>query len=553
MVRPTSILTLIIAVFFAAAAHAAGPRATLTERGELLVDGKPFLPIFVWAQPASTIPFHKQLGVNTLHPSGDGELKDYLDKLHQAGLMALVNDSMVTEALVDHPAVLAWTINHESDTAANPGFTPDLSGEATTIWIEGEAADLNTLERSSWLDQRRDELSGGRWLATQKDDGKAAWTFEVAKPGRYRLFVREFNKIWANPTQWTLDDRPSQTTPRSLQATDVINWGSVGVGWAHYGEVMLDAGTHTLTFEVVPGKTVGGADREPSDEAMFAVDAICFTTADSPPPGKIVGPRPRGLPDAQAKRYRHIKSLDKDALTWQVLTSGFFGRYNKIPLRWYREFLETTDITSFDHYPVTGWNKPGRLPEVGRATAKLVELARRNQPVWTIVEASDQDLAWTPDETRGPTPEEMRAEVWSAIANGARGIGYFTIAFNPFRWNNLTDAMKAELKRTNDELTALAGPIVMGNTDRALAVGGDATDDPEAEGGAIQAIRKDYEGKVYVIAVNVTREAVTPAFKLQAVRAARATVWKEGRSVAVDDGTFSDTFEPLAVHVYVLD
>ncbi|MFW6153613.1 MAG: beta-galactosidase [Planctomycetota bacterium] len=552
MLRCSLMLTLIL-VLVAGAAHAAGPRATLTERGELLVDGKPFLPIFVWAQPASAIELHKGLGVNTLKPGGNEKPKAFLDALHKAGMIGLIDQGAATEALIDHPAALAWTVSHEADMAAKPGFKPDLSGEAATIWIEGEAADVNTFERSSWLDQQRDQLSGGRWLATQEDQGKAAWTFTVDKPGRYHLFVREFNKIWANPTKWTLDGGPARTTPRSLQATDVINWGPVGVGWARYGEVTLDAGEHTLTFEIVPGKTVGGADREPSDQTMFAVDAICFTTADRPPSGEVVGPRPRGLPETQAKRYRHVKSLDENALTWNIFTKGFFGRYNKIPLRWYHAFLETTDIASFDHYPVTGYNKPDRLPEVGLATAKLVELSRKNQPVWTIVEASDQDLSWTADETRGPTPAEMRAEVWSAIANGAQGIGYFTIAFNPFRWNHLTDEVKAEMKRTNGELSELAGPIVMGGTDRALTVTGDEVGDPNANGKAIQAIRKDHDGKVYVIAVNVTREAVTSSFKLDPVPAGRATVWKEGRSVAVTDGTFSDTFEPLAVHVYVLE
>ena len=77
------------AVFAALAALCAvaqaEPRAKLTDTGGILVDGKPFLPVFVWAQPSSAIPLHKGLGVNTLHP-GESDEKDpakaYLDRLH---------------------------------------------------------------------------------------------------------------------------------------------------------------------------------------------------------------------------------------------------------------------------------------------------------------------------------------------------------------------------------------------------------------------------------------------------------------------------------------
>ena len=69
---------------------------------------------------------------------------------------------------------------------------------------------------------------------------------------------------------------------------------------------------------------------------------------------------------------------------------------------------------------------------------------------------------------------------------------------------------------------------------------------------AIHAIRKDYRGRTYVIAVNVTTQAVKPTLTVAGAKASEATVWKEGRAVAISEGTFSDTFEPLAVHVYVI-
>ena len=328
----TASRTVLLAVACASVASGA-PRAELTERGELLVDGKPFLPIFVWAQPSSAIPLHKELGVNTLHPgntSDDDPIEGFLDKLKAADMMALVNDGSVSEALIDHPAVLAWTVEHEPDMAQPPGYTPDLSGDATYIWLEGEAAAPNTLERSAWLDKERAQLSGRKWLTTQKTDGKAVWKFKVAQAGKYQLFVREFNKNWANPTKWTLDDGQAQQTPRTLRGVDVVNFGGgQGVAWAHYGEVELTAGEHTLTFEVVPGRTAGKADAEPAEPPIFAVDAICFTTAEKHPAAKQSEPLPKRAADEGLRRHQHIKSLNKDALTWNILTSGFFGRFTK--------------------------------------------------------------------------------------------------------------------------------------------------------------------------------------------------------------------------------
>jgi hypothetical protein len=536
------------------------PRVTLTPAGGVLVDGKPFLPIIVWAQPSSTIPLQKELGMNTIH-CGESADKDppkaYLDKLQAAGLMGLFGVEAITEELSRHPAILAWTVEHEPDGAQPAGYQADLGGDARIVWIEGEAAKENTFKHAPWLDQKMAQLSGGKWLtADPSGEGKAVFEFDVRADGSYHLWVREFTKNWANPTRWTLDDKPAQETPRTLDAKDNINLGSGrGVAWSEYAKVELTKGKHKLTFEIVAGRTLGKA-AEPGKEALWAVDAICLTTDASYPPALKAEPTPTRSPTEQKANFDKVKAVNPKALTWNILTAGFFGGYNKLPMRYYDEFLKTTDITSFDHYPVTGWNQPGNLPEVGLATRKLASLARPGQPVWTIVEASDQELSWTPPETPGPTAAEMRAEIWMGIANGAKGIGYFTIAFGAkkkdgFKWNHLTDEIKAELKRSNAQLTALTGPIVMGDTKKALTVANDATDDKAAEGHAIQAIRKEFEGKTYVIAVNVTRKDATPTFTLaEPPTAAEAAVWQENRTVPLKDGAFSDTFKPLEVHVY---
>jgi hypothetical protein len=66
------------------------------------------------------------------------------------------------------------------------------------------------------------------------------------------------------------------------------------------------------------------------------------------------------------------------------------------------------------------------------------------------------------------------------------------------------------------------------------------------------AIRKDYEGKTYIIAVNATRQQVKPTITLDPAPAEAAQVLKEGRTVTLQKAAFSDVFDPLAVHIYML-
>jgi hypothetical protein len=289
---------------------------------------------------------------------------------------------------------------------------------------------------------------------------------------------------------------------------------------------------------------------------VWAVDALCFVPGDAKfPKAKPLPFTPRRAPSVAKANYERMKAADPNALCWTVLTGFFHKNYNRLPLALYDEYLKQTDIVSFDHYPVTGWNQPDKLVEVGQMTSQLAGMARKGQPVWSIIEASDQELSWTSPQTKGPTPQQMRAEAWMCIASGAKGIGYFTIGFGrgkAFKWNNLTPAIEAELKRTNAELTELAGPIVAGDSGNGLKVSSDESDDKVTNGHALMAIRKDYQGKTYLICVNVTRKTVKPTLSVEGVAGTVAQVWKEDRTIPFEAGALTDAFEPLAVHIYVV-
>jgi hypothetical protein len=115
--------------------------------------------------------------------------------------------------------------------------------------------------------------------------------------------------------------------------------------------------------------------------------------------------------------------------------------------------LQTISVGSFDVYPVTSpWNGASNIPFVtgqaqdgmwvnGWSVAQFVTLGRANQPVWAFVDTGTSEMAYSSQsgsvcsastnlctsdnhEYRA-TPEQVNAEVWMSIINGAMGIEYF--------------------------------------------------------------------------------------------------------------------------------
>lgn len=226
---------------------------------------------------------------------------------------------------------------------------------------------------------------------------------------------------------------------------------------------------------------------------------LCWKFGDEPDMWKGDGSQKVPFDELQ-RRYTELKGKDPNHPAWTNLSPRFFTPYNNIyvskkkcpMIEEYRKYAVSADVLSYDHYPVTGWNQPTKVPELFHATVEFASLYQ-GKPIWVIVENADQDLKWTPKETRGPTPQETRAMVWMCIVAGAKGIGYFPIAFNPFRWDNTTAEMKAEMKRLNTQITGLTALLLDGE------VVDSQSDNPQVKTRALR-----HDGKVTVLAVNLS-------------------------------------------------
>jgi len=193
----------------------------------------------------------------------------------------------------------------------------------------------------------------------------------------------------------------------------------------------------------------------------------------------------------------------------------------------YPKLLARADMIGFDSYPVEGWCKPDSLERVFRLQKELAKLAAP-KPTFQWIEAGPMEHCFDVD----PTPVQVRAETWLAIAGGARGIGYF-----PDIWPN---DIRAEVGQLNREIVALAPALLQ----------------PEgsASAGSRSAVKvgmRRYNGATYLIAVNSSSKRTKALITLPATGTKQLRVFADGRTVDVQGSQLYEDFPPYAARVYI--
>lgn len=208
----------------------------------------------------------------------------------------------------------------------------------------------------------------------------------------------------------------------------------------------------------------------------------------------------------------------------------------------------TLDWSSNDIYPFTGW-----LPDEGRRgdAAYVADPIDRlsswtDKPQFCFIETSNQFFVET---GTGVTPGAFRAEIWIAIIHGVRGYVFFPQVVAAVGGTPDSDGtppgVVAEMIAQNRIVTELA-PTLQGPVNPATV----SADVPPP----LQAGWRDAPGAAYFIVVNPQNATVSSAqIGLTGVGGATsATVYGESRSVSLSSGSFTDTFGPYAVHIYVV-
>jgi hypothetical protein len=239
-----------------------------------------------------------------------------------------------------------------------------------------------------------------------------------------------------------------------------------------------------------------------------------------------------------------------------------------------RPYNPTCDVTGADIFPI-GY-PPGmdsRLPNheiscVADYTARMMEVADRKLPVMMALGIAWSGVAKPGKTLRMPTFHEMRYMSYAAIIKGARGINYFggtvsqalspedaRLGWNWTYWNHVLRRMVEEIGDRSPLYPALIGP------DSKLSIKMQTVPETENEKALsaplgsgppdVDLCAREVEGNLYILAAK--REGRTMHVKFTGLPGPNTTaevLYESPRTVAVENGGFSDWFAPNEVHVY---
>jgi hypothetical protein len=242
---------------------------------------------------------------------------------------------------------------------------------------------------------------------------------------------------------------------------------------------------------------------------------------------------PEGIGELPAQKaewfYRLVKQLDSKHPCAMVVMSPAAAR----------EYGKHTDIMWVDPYPIP--DRP--VTFVADTIAKTIA-AVPDKPVWAVLQAFDWNV-WRNgkiDKVHRPTPEEARCMTYLALVHGARGVIYWAHSATKYNIRDYPDHWEY-MKKLAGELRDLSPVLLEAPSTLKVEVA-----PPEAP---IDTAVREHAGDHYVIAVNREPTTCSVTMSLPGITLARpAEVMFEGRLADHAGGSWSDEFEPLAVHVY---
>lgn len=341
------------------------------------------------------------------------------------------------------------------------------------------------------------------------------WVQSPANAVAYRdIGVNLFVGLWQGPTQEQLADLAAA----NMQTICALN----DVGRQHLDDPTIVAWMH--------------GDEPDNAQAL--------------PEGGWGGPVP--VTSIQAD-YALLKKEDPTRPVWMNLGQGvandeWLGR--AAPRETYPGYVGGTDIVSFDVYPVAGIRKEdgeNYLWYVAKGVDSLRHWGDDEKPVWNVIETTRINS------TRGPTPAQVRSQVWMSIIHGSQGIVYFAHEWNPvFREARLLEdeSMRQGVAAINAQIHQLASILNAGQAPIEVNV---TSSDP---GIPIDVMTRQFDGELYLFAVGMRHGVASATFSLtgEGIEDLKVVnVVDEARSRPLVAGSFTDDFDPYEVHIYRLN
>ena len=210
----------------------------------------------------------------------------------------------------------------------------------------------------------------------------------------------------------------------------------------------------------------------------------------------------------------------------------------------YPPYFANVDVIGTDIYPYAkfcgnNWISGASVFDLQRA---LVQQAS-GKPTFQWIEASPLGGLCADSVNPQLTPPRVRAELWNAVAGGAKGLGLFTWANQGGTWGSFVVApeIQQQIRTETARIDSLSNVLLSPPLPVRIR-----SQTP------LRASARVYGGQTYVFAVNNSPTPLATSFAVPGLKAATANVWQEGRSLKVNRGqAMSDKFDPYGVHIYV--
>jgi len=275
-------------------------------------------------------------------------------------------------------------------------------------------------------------------------------------------------------------------------------------------------------------------------------------------PDALVDGKPRSTPDEVVAAYETIRKTDPSRPVVLDFSPQFMLRADFAKDRSeqqkrddYAAYARGGDILTYNVYPIWLHNRPDRIDWVAEAAEDLRTIVGPQKPFFAMIETGKGSKAVPADQQRDVSIDEIRAEVWMALTHGATGIVYFTHQFVPAFSEFAPDAAKqAGIRAINAQITRLAPVLLSGPTERPVVV---------AFVGGLEAswAAREYGGRLYIFVLNADmgRRGGRVSIAAEGLRPGQSVeVIDEHRTITVErDGSFSDDFGPLGLHIYAVD
>ena len=212
-------------------------------------------------------------------------------------------------------------------------------------------------------------------------------------------------------------------------------------------------------------------------------------------------------------------------------------------LRGIRTYYEGCDILMPDCYPV--FRIDGTTKKPMWALTEWTEAAAALRPTWLVPQAFSWDGTGEPEVPgRAPTLAELRNQIWQVVAAGGKGF----LLYSYYSDSRPYAALRLGVPYLGREVAALKAAVLAPPVSDGIEVQVNPADEHFAV-----SLRRS-EDALFVLAINTAREARDVTVRLTDSAAPnRLHVLGEGRSVPLEGGQFTETFAPLATHLYTSD